>query len=342
MTVVLAVDGGNSKTDVALVRDDGSVLGFVRGPQCSPHHIGLDESLDVLSGLVREAGGPADLAMLLLAGLDFADEEEAYRAAFGRRDLVARTIVGNDTFAILRAGTERGWGVAVTCGAGINCVGVAPDGRRVRFPSLGSISGDWGGGADVGMAAVEAAARSEDGRGPKTVLEELAPAELGFAGPVELARAYSAGDVELHDLRVLAPLTFAAAGDDAVAASIVDRLADEVVVMASTALRRLDLLAEPVDVVLGGGLLQAGNERLLGRIDEQLLALGPKLHLHVADVPPVVGAALLGLDELGAGEEAKSRVRAELSSGLLDDVGQAIDPAMLVLHRPKGIGGAGA
>jgi len=73
-------------------------------------------------------------------------------------------IVENDTFAVLRAGTDRGWGIAVVCGSGINCVGVAPDGRHARFPSLGAITGDWGGGYDVGLAGVVAAARSEDGR----------------------------------------------------------------------------------------------------------------------------------------------------------------------------------
>ena len=72
---------------------------------------------------------------------------------------------------ILRAGTERGWGVALVCGAGMNCVGVGPDGTHVRFPALGAITGDWGGGFDVGLAGLSAAARSEDGRGPKTALE---------------------------------------------------------------------------------------------------------------------------------------------------------------------------
>ncbi len=53
-------------------------------------------------------------------------------------------MVDNDTFALLRSGTDRGWGVAVVCGGGINCVGLTADGREVRFPSLGPITGDWG------------------------------------------------------------------------------------------------------------------------------------------------------------------------------------------------------
>ena len=39
---VLAIDGGNSKTHLALVRVDGTVLALVRGPLSSPYHLGVD------------------------------------------------------------------------------------------------------------------------------------------------------------------------------------------------------------------------------------------------------------------------------------------------------------
>ena len=95
---------------------------------------------------------------------------------------------------MLRAGTESGSGIAITCGAGINCVGVGPDGTHVRFPALGEITGDWGGGHDVGLAGLWAAARSEDGRGPKTELEQLIPEHFGYATPLQLARALHGGE----------------------------------------------------------------------------------------------------------------------------------------------------
>src|SRR5262249_19527905 len=87
------------------------------------------------------------------------------------------------------AGTERGWGIAVVCGAGINGLGRAPDGREVRFLSLGEVSGDWGGGEDVGLAALAAAARSVDGRGPRTVLETAVPAHFGLSDTPAVSRA---------------------------------------------------------------------------------------------------------------------------------------------------------
>jgi N-acetylglucosamine kinase-like BadF-type ATPase len=316
VTVVLAVDGGNSKTDVACVRADGSLVGYVRGPGCSPHRLGVEGSLDVVASLAADLGARADFGMLLIAAVDFPDEEAAYEAAARHRALAADVEVGNDTFAVLRAGTDRSFGVAVTCGAGINCVGVGPDGRRVRFDSLGDVSGDWGGGADVGLAAVSAGARSADGRGPHTVFEQLAPRHFGYADPTALARALHAGELAEDRLGELAPLVFEQADVDAVAGAIVDRLADEVAALARAALTRLELADEEVDVVLGGSLLRAGNRRLLARIEDDLRAVGPAVRVTAPAWPPIVGAALLGLDRVGANGDARARLRAELGAAV--------------------------
>jgi N-acetylglucosamine kinase-like BadF-type ATPase len=298
--LVLAIDGGNWKTDLALVRGDGEVLALVRGPQSSPHHLGLEGSLTVMSDLlaqaIEEAGLPngdgsvAEVGQLLLAGVDFPSEVEEMRAAASSRRLASRISVGNDTFAVLRAGTEQGWGVGVVCGAGINCVGVAPDGRQARFPALGWITGDWGGGYDVGVEAVSAAARSEDGRGRRTTLEQAVPAHFGQPTPSGLAEEFHRGRIVQRRVVELAPVVFAEAARDAVAAEIVDRLAQEVVTMVRVTLERLDLRGE------------AGVKDT-----------APAAKVRVTSSPPIVGAALLGLDELGAGEEAQQRLRRELA-----------------------------
>jgi N-acetylglucosamine kinase-like BadF-type ATPase len=275
--------------------------------------------------LAGEVGAAAaDLAVLLIAGLDFPDEEEAYRAEAERRGWAAEVVVGNDTFAVLRAGTERGWGVAITCGAGMNCVGVAPDGREVRFPSLGAASGDVMDGAGaVGLAAVSAAARSEDGRGPRTALERLVPEHFGAADTIALARAIHGGTVPYRRLGELAPLVFEAAETDPVAAEIVDRQAAEVVAFVRAAVTRLGVVEDEVEVVLGGGVLQSGNRRLLGGIETGLREVGPRLSMRVARSRPIVGAALTALDRLGAPPEAGARAREELdraTSALRGDV----------------------
>jgi N-acetylglucosamine kinase-like BadF-type ATPase len=291
------------------------VLGFARGPLSQPDYIGVEASVNVLDALAVELAVSADLAVLFIAGLDFPDEEDAYQGEAERRGWAADIVVGNDTYAVLRAGTERGWGIAVTCGSGMNCVGVGPDGRQVRFPSLGAVSGDvMDGAAAVGVAAASAAARSADGRGPKTQLERLVPAHFGLARPVELARAVQAGSVPWRRLGELAPLVFETAASDAIAAEIVDRQAAEVVAFVRAAANRLGLADENVEVVLGGSVLQSRNQRLLAGIETGLREVGRGLSVKVAESRPIVGAVLAGLDRLGAEPGAHERAREELDS----------------------------
>jgi N-acetylglucosamine kinase-like BadF-type ATPase len=336
--LILAVDGGNSKTDLALAAADGALLALARGPYSSPHHIGLDGCLQVIEELLAEAletaglepgQRPVAVAHLLVAGADLAHEEAALQAAAAQRGWATRTTVGNDTFAILRAGTEAGWGVAVVCGAGINCVGVAPDGRHARFPALGAITGDWGGGYDVGLAALAAAVRAEDRRGPATALATAVPAHFGLAGAAELGEALHTGAVPGRRLLELAPAVFATAADgDGEALAILDRLAAEVVAFARAAIVRLGLEGEVVEVLLGGGLMRAAAPELREAIDAGLRAVGPAIGSRVVADDPVVGAALLGLDDVGAGREAHERLRRELRAavdGVVATIGSASD-----------------
>ena len=310
------------------------MLGFARGPLSHPHHIGIVASADVVDALAARLGARADLAVLLLAGLDFPDEEEAYRAVAEQRGWASEVVVGNDTFAVLRAGSERGWGVAVTCGTGMNCIGVAPDGRQVRFPSLGAVSGDLMDGAGaLGLAAVSAAARSEDGRGEQSELEHLVPAHFGFETPVELARALHDDAIPARRLGELAPLVFAAADMDTVAAELIDRQADEVVAFVRAAVNRLGLAGEKVEVLLGGSVLQSNDRRLIGAVQAGLREVGPKLVMRVATSRPIVGSVLLGLDRIGAGPDAYERARREVGRAT-ESVGDVAGNATAVRELP--------
>jgi N-acetylglucosamine kinase-like BadF-type ATPase len=323
--LVLAVDGGNSKTDLALLDTDGRLRAFERGPLSSPHHVGLEGAVEVVERLLADAVAGAglsgrrpvaDVAQLMMAGADLPAEEAELEAAVSARRWAARTTVRNDTFALLRAGSDRGWGVAVVCGAGINCVGVAPDGHHVRFPALGAITGDWGGGYDVGLAALGAAARSEDGRAPASTLERLVPRHFGLQTPAEVGEAIHLGQISLRRMPELAPLVLGEAVHDPAAQAIVDQLAREVVAFAAAALNRLGLAGQPVEVILGGGLMRAASPRLRNTIDAGLRAAGPGVVANVVTDAPIVGAALLGLDEIGALPTAGDRLRRELRAAI--------------------------
>ncbi|HEX6347061.1 N-acetylglucosamine kinase [Umezawaea sp.] len=315
---VLAIDGGNSKTAVLLVDADGQVLAQVRGPGASPQNVGLRRSLEVFDGLVREAARQAGLSpdervarhtAAYLAGADLPREEQELTAEVERHGWSETSVVGNDTFALLRAGTTDGIGVAVVCGAGINCVGVAEDGRTHRFPALGRISGDWGGGGHIGSEALWLAVRAEDGRGASTALLPAVVAHFGTTTAAEAVERIHFGEAEADEHALCQVLFDVAASGDRVAQEVVERLVEEVSVLAEVSLRRLDLLAEPVDVVLGGGVLTGTGDVVVGAVRERLARSAPLARIRVVDLPPVVGAALLGLDAIGTSPAAELRLR---------------------------------
>jgi N-acetylglucosamine kinase-like BadF-type ATPase len=327
---VLAIDGGNSKTDVVLVAADGTVRGRARGPGV-PRKLSAG-TVAMLAPVVAAAAANAGMAgagpavaghtVACMANADLPEEEQLLGEMLRAEGWSATTQVANDTFAVLRAGLAdppaSPEGVAVTCGAGINCVGVAPDGQTVRFLALGGISGDWGGGLGLGFEALWWAIRAEDGRGPQTALRAAVISHFGVADVADVTIGIHRGAIDEGRLHELVPALFEAAGaGDAVARDLVSRQADEVCALALTAIRRLGLAGRATPVVLGGGLLTARDPLLGGWITERLGSAAPAAAVRVVDVPPIAGAALMGLDHTGAGAAACQRLRTGyLNAGL--------------------------
>jgi N-acetylglucosamine kinase-like BadF-type ATPase len=324
---VVAVDGGNSKVDLALIAEDGGLLAAVRGPTISHQaHNGVAAAGAALrrtvaaaldrAGLDAPAAGPlAQIAVFSVAGGDTPRDIRRLRAGFGRIGLAQRLIVVSDAYGALRAGTDDGIGAVVICGSGSNMLAIGPTGRIAAYPALGEIAGDWGGGGSLGPAALSAAIRGRDGRGPHTALERLVPERLGYARPLDVTYALYRHRLSHEAIRELAPLVFEAAVEgDAVARFIADQQADEIVAMAVAALRRVRGLRAAVPVVLAGGVFRTTDPVFHARIQAGLAALAPKAEVRLLSAPPVLGAALLGFDALGSGSPPViARLRATLT-----------------------------
>jgi N-acetylglucosamine kinase-like BadF-type ATPase len=307
--LAIAVDGGGSKTDAVALELDGRVVAEARGTTSSPHIIGMHESAALVSGLIEHLlaqTGPRRVAAanLYVSGLDLPAEIEEFRSGIEGTAWAGAT-VDNDLFALLRAGTGEQDAVAVVCGTGINCVGVTSDGRVVRYPSLGGISGDWGGGWHLGERALWHAARAVDGRGPETVFAEAVPAAFGLSSVQQVIEELHFDRIPSSELARLAPTVFACARDgDPIAVALVDRQSEEIATMAITTLRRLDLLDRPVPVVLGGGVIGGRDERLLGGVERLLAEHAPLARTELVTAAPILGAALLALEAAGAEPDA--------------------------------------
>ena len=233
MRVVLAVDGGNSKTDLALVATTARCSRTCAGRSARRTTSASTAASTCCSGSSTRQGSTddgRDVAQVLLAGVDFPDEEEALHDALAARGWAATTRVGNDTFAVLRAGTERGWGVAIMCGAGHQLRR-----RRARRPAgplprarcdhrrLGRrLRRRHGRRSRPPRAARTAAARA---RASSSSCRRTS----ATTSPATSPHAIHLGAIPQRRVLELAPVVLRAAADDAVAAGIVDRLVDEIV-----------------------------------------------------------------------------------------------------------------
>jgi N-acetylglucosamine kinase-like BadF-type ATPase len=319
--LVLAFDGGSTKTDALLVSGRGDVLGRARVGPSNHQLVGVEGTIEALSEAVAAVTAAAGLTgapfplcptgVYCLAGLDLPVDEEKLAPAIEALGWTERTLLRNDTFAVSRAGTTSRWGIGVVCGTGMNCAAVGPDGRTVRFPALAELSGDFApGGAWLGLRALGLALRAGDGRGSATALRERVSAHLGTPDPEAALSALYTGAIPYARLFELARILLdAAAAGDEPARTAADTLADEVVAFVRAAVVRLELRDEAVEVVLGGGIFDTTDAVFHARVADGVHAVAPRAVLVRLDAPPVLGAALIGLDAEDAPASSTSALR---------------------------------
>jgi N-acetylglucosamine kinase-like BadF-type ATPase len=321
---VLAFDGGSTKTDVVLVSRRGTVLGRARVGPSNHQLVGLEGTVAALSEAFAAVTEDAELSgasfpvcptgVYCLAGIDLPVDEEKLAPAIDGLGWSERVILRNDTFAVSRAGTTGPWGIGVVCGTGMNCAAVGPDGRTVRFPALAELSGDFApGGAWLGLRALGLALRAGDGRGAPTTLRERVADELGTTDVETALTGVYTGAIPYARLFELARVLLdAAAEGDVPAREAADFLADEIVSFVRAAVLRLDLQDEAVEVVLGGGLFDTSDTAFHARVATGINAAAPRATLVHLNGPPVLGAALIGLDAEGAPASAGAALRQAL------------------------------
>ncbi|MDR6972188.1 BadF/BadG/BcrA/BcrD ATPase family protein [Leifsonia shinshuensis] len=280
--LAVAIDGGNSKTEVVVlerVRDGADVLvermraiggGSGSGPQA-------------VVAAVRDVLAERDIrpervawVSAAIAGLDFPGDETAHGSALAGLFPNAAIEVVGDAVAVLEAGGGAGDALAVVCGAGLNAVARGPLGVAT-VPALGWVSGDWGGGDELGREAVRAAARAEDGRGPETALLALVLAQTGAPDTVSLARSIRDGRVSMKQVGALATtVARAAAEGDPVATELMGRAAREAVLLAGVVTRGAwgteRRVPPDTPAALAGGLF--ADEGFRTSVSEGLRALG--------------------------------------------------------------------
>lgn len=262
MKLIAGVDGGGSHTTVALADPSGRELlrrsggaGFVdpRAPVAAGEAVAA-----LLRAALDEAGVPAPVEALCagLAGAGNGAEREAVRRLLNDAGVARIVRVVSDGEAALEGALGAEPGILLVAGTGSVAFGRAEDGRVERCGGWGWLMGDEGSAVALARAALRAALRSEDGRGPATQLLPRILAVLGLAGPAELPAW--AGRATKREIAALASLvTEIAVADDWVANGIVEAAAADLAQHAAALARRLGPWSGERSLVFHGGLFRS-------------------------------------------------------------------------------------
>lgn len=156
----------------------------------------------------------------------------------------------------------------------------------------GDVLGDEGGGYDVGVRALRAAIRSSDGRGERTLLEELVMKRFGASKLWDIVpQIYGSPDRRRLVASAALLVSQAAAEGDGVALGIYRGAGAELALQAEALLRRHG--GRWVGPVVAGGGVWKGSRAMFDSFSERLRSAYPEAEPVLSEFEPVVGGAVL-------------------------------------------------
>ena len=304
MRYFLGVDIGGTKSHALIADETGRVVGFGQAGPGNHEVVGYAGLQAVLGQITQEALASAQIrrtqiagAGFGVAGYDWPSELPPTLEAIRSLGLTCPMDVVNDTVIGLVAGAEEGWGVALVAGTSNNCWGWDEHHRIGRVIGGGMRFGENGGSYELVSQAVIAIAKEWTRRGPATALTPAFVDHFQARDAAHLLEGIQLG--RFHPGPDMAPLVFQVArAGDPVAQGLIRWSGEELADLARGVIRQLALQQRAFDVVLVGSMFNS-EPMLMEPLRQGILEEAPRARFVRLAVPPVVGAVLLGMQQVG-------------------------------------------
>ena len=259
--MIIGIDGGGTKTEAVLSREDGTVLAYAATGSTNPADIGIHTAVERLNTLLKQllcscSCGENEISALY-AGISGAAGRDL--GAQLRDGLTAclpcmkRIICTSDALNAFYGELGGRDGVALIAGTGSSAFCVQ-QGQVRQVGGWGYLIDDVGSGFWIGSAVLRAAFRAMDERGPETALRELVQEKLELPLQEGIGPIYTGGK---RYVASFAPLAFAAVeAEDPVARTIVETAAAELALLLEVCARSFQTGGQ-IDCVLSGSLWRA-------------------------------------------------------------------------------------
>lgn len=303
MTLVLAADGGNSKTIVAIADTDGHVLAVAKGGNTDIYNGAPEKALAEFGRIANEAITKAgvmgvDIAAgaLSVAGADWPEDFTLLETELQQQaGLTATPLVINDALGCLRLASQDFEGIAVVCGT-FNAVGARARNGDVFHCGFWP---DRTGGYDLALEALRAVYREALDLGPSTTLTKRLTVEFDVADGWALMHKFNARGSTMHftGLAAITPILLDEAdGGDEISRGLVVQTGNWLGQQARVSAQRVGIAVEGAHVVFTGGVLNHPSTLIVDTAMQHLSGAVPTR----PTAPPIVGALLLALDRAGA------------------------------------------
>jgi N-acetylglucosamine kinase-like BadF-type ATPase len=302
MEYVIGIDGGGTKTRLKAADLNCKLLAACEaGPlnliSVSEEEVFKELSLLVAKGLEAAGADMDDCAAVCIgsAGAAWPSVKSKLEAMLRKIGIRGYITITTDADAALNGAVGGKEGLIVISGTGSICYGRNKDGDTCRVGGWGHIIGDEGSGYKIGLEVLTRVMRSYDGREAKTLLVPMLLEKLRLESPEELVDYVyrsGAGKKEIADLAKLADEAYAQ--DDVTAYEILSDAAEELFLLARSAIIRLRLEERPARLAACGSVLEKSrcvrNEfiRLVGEAYPGIMITG-------AENDAAYGAVMLAL-----------------------------------------------
>lgn len=300
--VFIGVDGGASKTELAVISENGELLSEFRG---GPAPIGAVASKTLganltamISAVCKSAKVPKKAVAHFgfgLCGVDYPDEYAEQKQSLTQLLLIPQskaTLVNDGIVALWGGCTQKR---AVICQIGTGFTGAYRNGfgKATPFDQV-----NCGVVIQLRKSIYVTAARVLDGRAPASILPVLLMDYFGVTDSQLLIKKLRRFHFPKKKVAgVLPVLCEAVAQNDKVSIALVKTAAKEYAKDVNIMIQKIG--GEPAEAALGGGVLQNGPELLLTLIQKDVHKQFPKVDVHKPIFSPAIGAAIMAASNCG-------------------------------------------
>jgi len=286
----LGIDGGGTKTELAIADESGNILRTLRTDSCNPIDVGINNAQIILKSAIYDICNDIPFSSIVMyagiAGGTTAVMQENQKSFFDKFGFLAFHN-DSDIKLTISAGLEDRDGITLVMGTGI-CAFSRINGQDYKTAGWGYFFDEGGSAFNIGRDGLSAHFCALDGSGEKTMISE----EIHNIYPHDprslIGYVYDGGKRAVASFATA--VTAAYKKEDAVAKSILNRNMKCAAHVMETAAKRFQ--KAPIDVIIAGGLTE---EPIIVELLKKHIEEPQKYKIKKLEKKPVIGAIKLAM-----------------------------------------------